>query len=91
MREFRGVGGESRRQGSFLLSEKEERNNVSPGAYSNSTLIKILKKDILSSFDKGKKIRVGFRPQLEEGLSRPITPLKERAGSLRGGISGPLG
>lgn len=51
------MGGESRRQGSFLLSEKEERNDVSPGAYSNSTLIKILKKDNLSSFDKGKKIR----------------------------------
>lgn len=67
MREFRGVGGESRRQGSFLLSEKEERNNVSPGAYSNSTLIKMLKKDILSSFDKGKKNKSGVPPTARGG------------------------
>lgn len=87
--------GEPRKLGTSLLSEKEERSNVFPcdpreqHFYNDITTPhpppsrRVLK-------GGGDKIKVGLRPQLEAGLSSPIRSLKERAGSLKGGVSGPL-
>lgn len=68
------------RQGTFILSEKAERSTVLPEAY-GSTLIKILKKkktNLESVEQEAKTTRAP--PTAEEGLSHPLTSLKEEAG-----------